>query len=168
MKIPRLFNLINNMRLIEYLVLARTKWISNIPTRSTLPVSTLRRRFPSARCLPRTRWSTWSVSPRVTDTRVSGTFSSSSSCLMILDPTLKLVMTTKSFNWKWRIWDWIYFSRTRIDDLFSGVTSRWHTKKLPRKTHKGLRKVCFIIVALDQYVPWWILNELFNHDYHDY
>ena len=25
---------------------------------------------------------------------------------------------------------------------FKGVTSRWHTKKLPRKTHKGLRKVC--------------------------
>ena len=168
MKIPRLFNLINNMRLIEYLVLARTKWISNIPTRSTLPVSTLRRRFPSARCSPRTRWSTWSVSPRVTDTRVSGTFSSTSSCLMNLDPTLKLVMSTKSLNWKWIICDWIHFSWTRIDDLFSGVTSRWHTKKLPRKTHKGLRKVCFIILALDQYVPWWILNELFNHDYHDY
>ena len=26
--------------------------------------------------------------------------------------------------------------------IISGVTSRWHTKKLPRKTHKGLRKVC--------------------------
>lgn len=26
----------------------------------------------------------------------------------------------------------------------SGVTSRWHTKKLPRKTHKGLRKVACI------------------------
>merc|ERR1712002_1344585 len=25
-----------------------------------------------------------------------------------------------------------------------GVTSRWHTKKLPRKTHKGLRKVACI------------------------
>jgi large subunit ribosomal protein L3e len=25
---------------------------------------------------------------------------------------------------------------------FKGVTSRWGTKKLPRKTHKGLRKVC--------------------------
>merc|ERR1712141_442783 len=24
---------------------------------------------------------------------------------------------------------------------FKGVTSRWHAKKLPRKTHKGLRKV---------------------------
>merc|ERR1711934_770211 len=24
---------------------------------------------------------------------------------------------------------------------YKGVTSRWHTKKLPRKTHKGLRKV---------------------------
>ena len=26
----------------------------------------------------------------------------------------------------------------------SGVTSRWHCKKLPRKTHKGLRKVACI------------------------
>lgn len=25
-----------------------------------------------------------------------------------------------------------------------GVTSRWHTKKLPRKTHRGLRKVACI------------------------
>lgn len=28
--------------------------------------------------------------------------------------------------------------------FFKGVTSRWHTKKLPRKTHKGLRKVACI------------------------
>ena len=28
--------------------------------------------------------------------------------------------------------------------LITGVTSRWHTKKLPRKTHKGLRKVACI------------------------
>ncbi|CAH1795591.1 unnamed protein product, partial [Owenia fusiformis] len=27
---------------------------------------------------------------------------------------------------------------------YNGVTSRWHTKKLPRKTHKGLRKVACI------------------------
>merc|ERR1712055_173810 len=27
---------------------------------------------------------------------------------------------------------------------YKGVTSRWHTKKLPRKTHKGLRKVACI------------------------
>ncbi|KAF8358343.1 hypothetical protein PRIPAC_78184 [Pristionchus pacificus] len=27
---------------------------------------------------------------------------------------------------------------------FKGVTSRWHTKKLPRKTRKGLCKVAFI------------------------
>jgi large subunit ribosomal protein L3e len=27
---------------------------------------------------------------------------------------------------------------------FPGVTSRWHTKKLPRKTHKGLRKVACV------------------------
>lgn len=28
--------------------------------------------------------------------------------------------------------------------LLTGVTSRWGTKKLPRKTHKGLRKVACI------------------------
>lgn len=28
--------------------------------------------------------------------------------------------------------------------LVPGVTSRWHTKKLPRKTHRGLRKVACI------------------------
>ena len=28
--------------------------------------------------------------------------------------------------------------------LPTGVTSRWHCKKLPRKTHKGLRKVACI------------------------
>jgi ribosomal protein L3 len=28
--------------------------------------------------------------------------------------------------------------------MLSGVTSRWHTKKLPRKTHKGLRKVACV------------------------
>ncbi|XP_059476001.1 large ribosomal subunit protein uL3 [Neocloeon triangulifer] len=27
---------------------------------------------------------------------------------------------------------------------YKGVTSRWHTKKLPRKTHKGLRKIACI------------------------
>ena len=27
---------------------------------------------------------------------------------------------------------------------FKGVTSRWHCKRLPRKTHKGLRKVACI------------------------
>lgn len=29
-------------------------------------------------------------------------------------------------------------------NIMLGVTSRWHTKKLPRKTHKGLRKVACI------------------------
>lgn len=31
-----------------------------------------------------------------------------------------------------------------INFTIAGVTSRWHTKKLPRKTHKGLRKVACI------------------------
>merc|ERR1719167_1025766 len=41
------------------------------------------------------------------------------------------------------------FSKNEMIDIigvtkgkgFKGVTSRWHCKKLPRKTHKGLRKV---------------------------
>ena len=33
--------------------------------------------------------------------------------------------------------NWNYF-------FLQGVTSRWHTKKLPRKTHKGLRKVACV------------------------
>ena len=37
------------------------------------------------------------------------------------------------------------FSIFHLEFLFhAGVTSRWHTKKLPRKTHKGLRKVACI------------------------
>lgn len=36
---------------------------------------------------------------------------------------------------------------------FKGVTSRWHTKKLPRKTHKGLRKVSiFSQITLFRYL----------------
>merc|ERR1712002_1090566 len=44
------------------------------------------------------------------------------------------------------------FSQDEMNDVIGvnkghgekGVTSRWHTKKLPRKTHKGLRKVACI------------------------
>uniref|UniRef100_A0A2K5WXI5 Ribosomal protein L3 like n=1 Tax=Macaca fascicularis TaxID=9541 RepID=A0A2K5WXI5_MACFA len=44
------------------------------------------------------------------------------------------------------------FSQSEVIDVIAvtkgrgvkGVTSRWHTKKLPRKTHKGLRKVACI------------------------
>ncbi|KAL7276015.1 60S ribosomal protein L3 [Rhizina undulata] len=37
---------------------------------------------------------------------------------------------------------------------FSGVTSRWGTKKLPRKTHKGLRKVACIGAWHPSHVQW--------------
>jgi len=37
---------------------------------------------------------------------------------------------------------------------FSGVTSRWGTKKLPRKTHKGLRKVACIGAWHPAHVQW--------------
>merc|ERR1711976_1148475 len=35
------------------------------------------------------------------------------------------------------------FAKDEMIDI-KGVTSRWHTRKLPRKTHKGLRKVACI------------------------
>lgn len=43
----------------------------------------------------------------------------------------------------------IFFVTCKVTKVWSvflivGVTSRWHTKKLPRKTHKGLRKVACI------------------------
>merc|ERR1712113_338768 len=37
---------------------------------------------------------------------------------------------------------------------FKGVTSRWHTKKLPRKTRKGLRKVACIGAWHPSHVQW--------------
>lgn len=39
---------------------------------------------------------------------------------------------------------WLNISRTWTQCCLLGVTSRWHTKKLPRKTHRGLRKVACI------------------------
>ncbi|TGO81715.1 hypothetical protein BPOR_1043g00020 [Botrytis porri] len=39
---------------------------------------------------------------------------------------------------------------------FSGVTSRWGTKKLPRKTHKGLRKVACIGAWHPAQVQWTV------------
>lgn len=39
---------------------------------------------------------------------------------------------------------------------FTGVTSRWGTKKLPRKTHKGLRKVACIGAWHPSHVQWTV------------
>ena len=39
---------------------------------------------------------------------------------------------------------------------FQGVTSRWGTKKLPRKTHKGLRKVACIGAWHPAHVQWTV------------
>ncbi|KAL1891239.1 60S ribosomal protein L3 [Ceratocystis pirilliformis] len=39
---------------------------------------------------------------------------------------------------------------------YSGVTSRWGTKKLPRKTHKGLRKVACIGAWHPAHVQWTV------------
>lgn len=44
----------------------------------------------------------------------------------------------------WRGWGQTGLSATSPPPPPAGVTSRWHTKKLPRKTHKGLRKVACI------------------------
>ena len=44
----------------------------------------------------------------------------------------------------------VYLSRNQLTSLLSElhilflILHRWHTKKLPRKTHKGLRKVACI------------------------
>ena len=47
-----------------------------------------------------------------------------------------------------RVWSGILLQNCSLNKIyvvnFLGVTSRWHTKKLPRKTHKGLRKVACI------------------------
>lgn len=39
---------------------------------------------------------------------------------------------------------------------FEGVTARWGTKKLPRKTHKGLRKVACIGAWHPSHVQWTV------------
>ena len=39
---------------------------------------------------------------------------------------------------------------------FQGVTSRWGTTKLPRKTHKGLRKVACIGAWHPNHVQWTV------------
>ncbi|KAL1979330.1 hypothetical protein VTN96DRAFT_6208 [Rasamsonia emersonii] len=39
---------------------------------------------------------------------------------------------------------------------FNGVTARWGTKKLPRKTHKGLRKVACIGAWHPNHVQWTV------------
>ena len=59
-----------------------------------------------------------------------------------------------SFSYLWysmksNHWLWSYLKTTFCLLIIffcqiTGVTSRWHTKKLPRKTHKGLRKVACI------------------------
>ena len=39
---------------------------------------------------------------------------------------------------------------------YEGVTARWGTKKLPRKTHKGLRKVACIGAWHPNHVQWTV------------
>lgn len=66
------------------------------------------------------------------------------------DEMIDCIGVTKGKGYKGMYLLSCYFSRicihaTKLMFLYcSGVTSRWHTKKLPRKTHKGLRKVACI------------------------
>jgi len=48
---------------------------------------------------------------------------------------------------------------------YEGVTTRWGTKKLPRKTHKGLRKVACIGAWHPQNVQWTV-PRAGKHGYH--
>ena len=56
------------------------------------------------------------------------------------------------------------FARNEMIDMvgvtkgkgFKGVTSRWNCKKLPRKTHKGLRKVACIGAWHPSRVAWTV------------
>lgn len=58
--------------------------------------------------------------------------------LLILKIILLILKATFLFFWSF------LFLMNMACTIFAGVTSRWHTKKLPRKTHKGLRKVACI------------------------
>lgn len=95
---------------------SRTRWTGRRSIWSRLCQS-----LPSS---PRMRWSTSSGSPRA----------------MALKVGIKLRWVVLVFQNK---------NHTDVSSLsacraLTGVTSRWHTKKLPRKTHKGLRKVACI------------------------
>jgi large subunit ribosomal protein L3e len=49
---------------------------------------------------------------------------------------------------------------------FEGVTARWGTKKLPRKTHKGLRKVACIGAWHPSHVQWTVARAGQNGYHH--
>lgn len=49
---------------------------------------------------------------------------------------------------------------------FTGVTARWGTKKLPRKTHKGLRKVACIGAWHPSHVQWTVARAGQNGYHH--
>ena len=59
------------------------------------------------------------------------------------DEMIDVIGVTKGRGFKGNLYLFqIYFFFKKF--LLIGVTSRWHTRKLPRKTHKGLRKVACI------------------------
>lgn len=58
------------------------------------------------------------------------------------DPIVAFLLTNVAKNFQTINFERVFF--IIFPCMFSGVTSRWHTRKLPRKTHKGLRKVACI------------------------
>lgn len=120
------------------------------------------RLFPSPMSFLRMRWSTLSESPRVTDTRVCdfafpvrfdkrGAFNDERHGLIAsgMAPETHEDISHAAFLLTAHLPQSLWDQRTctgilLIRFVFLGVTSRWHTKKLPRKTHRGLRKVACI------------------------
>jgi hypothetical protein len=58
--------------------------------------------------------------------------------------TMLKIMLPSFWSWRFNISDKLFSISFLSRSILSGVTSRWHTRKLPRKTHKGLRKVACI------------------------
>lgn len=71
------------------------------------------------------------------------------SAVFYQDEMIDVIGVTKGHGFKGMLLVMPIYPKTRKYTNFLlfwliGVTSRWHAKKLPRKTHKGLRKVACI------------------------
>lgn len=88
------------------------------------------------------------------------------------DEMIDVIGVTKGHGYKGRLTIITDFMSTYLElsPSFQGVTSRWHTKKLPRKTHKGLRKVACIgawhpaRVAYSVARSGWCIEDFFHFD----
>ena len=92
--------------------------------------------------LSRTKWLMSLESPRAGGSKVSyAVWQVEKETKFTLCTYILISSPTSPFTLKY----YYTFSTFHLEFLFhAGVTSRWHTKKLPRKTHKGLRKVACI------------------------